>query len=389
MSGMSHEAHIYLLRGQLSEAGILNHNLKRVICALHWRVVIESGKGKIKTDLADTLQDNLEHLHSLLERTQNSHQTLRQRMEKFEFEMMDLRHKYHDAANNCVRGKYSPKHNNKLSSSFIGKSRILKTFSKHVNKEKGDNAISRTIGKGRRLMTLNRLGIYSHLGSKYNPGGMSSTHIMGNTSSFVGNSEQIDYASYKLGYSQQIMTEESIPIIVELGEPEGLKDTEDLTHQLLLKSNTAHEGRTSEFTSFPPTIPQPIRKGSSEFEQNLRCHKLFETGENTSSFGKRYSGSKDPFEYNISGMETLMLDEIEKLEDKVICVQNELQLQTGRAEQIMAGYNDLKKQVKTLRFANSELQAASQEALQQENESWQNKMNELNVSCALYIYIYI
>ncbi len=75
---------IHLLKQQLIEAAILNHNLERVISTMEWKAMIEGSKGKIRVDLCRMQEGTIGELDQVLEKTRLSHQKLRKRVEKYE-----------------------------------------------------------------------------------------------------------------------------------------------------------------------------------------------------------------------------------------------------------------------------------------------------------------
>lgn len=77
---------IFLLKIQLIEAGILNHNLKRVISTHEWKKALERGTYKINESLLSMFKNNCEKLESILNQTCESHELLRSKMEKWEYQ---------------------------------------------------------------------------------------------------------------------------------------------------------------------------------------------------------------------------------------------------------------------------------------------------------------
>jgi hypothetical protein len=109
-------------------AGVLNHNLQRVISTLEWKQLIESSKAKIKSNLCAMQEKTINDLDVVLEKTRVSHRKLRKRVEKFESEMYDVKGYEPTLANISVLNT-----DNSLmrapSASFINpKGRIVRTF---------------------------------------------------------------------------------------------------------------------------------------------------------------------------------------------------------------------------------------------------------------------
>ena len=87
---------IYLLKQLLIEASLTNHNLQRILSLNRWRQVIEFGKNKIKSELCKIQENTIETLESILEKSRNTHDKLRERVEKLENHLYDNRNYYGD-----------------------------------------------------------------------------------------------------------------------------------------------------------------------------------------------------------------------------------------------------------------------------------------------------
>ena len=85
--------HLFILRGELIEVGIYNHNLLRIISSLQWRLATETHKSNINTKINEYLATNYNNLLELLKRTQNIHRRLRKRLEKAELQLIDTQAK--------------------------------------------------------------------------------------------------------------------------------------------------------------------------------------------------------------------------------------------------------------------------------------------------------
>ncbi len=82
---------IYLLKNQLIDASILNHNLKRVVSLLAWKLHVEKSVAAVKGDLGNMLQKTVDSLEVLLTSSSARHQTMRRRLEKLDYEISLLK----------------------------------------------------------------------------------------------------------------------------------------------------------------------------------------------------------------------------------------------------------------------------------------------------------
>ncbi|MDR3548404.1 MAG: hypothetical protein P4M11_09110 [Candidatus Pacebacteria bacterium] len=97
---MSHETMNYLLKNQLIDASIINHNLKRVISLLTWKLHVERTTAGIRSETARVLQKTVNSLESLLSRSGIKHQAIRKRIEKLGYELDQLRDQI---SSQCIR----------------------------------------------------------------------------------------------------------------------------------------------------------------------------------------------------------------------------------------------------------------------------------------------
>ena len=81
----------YLLKNQIIEATIMNHNLKRVISILAWKLQIEKTNAIIKSDLAQVLQKSVKSLEDFLAKSNTKHQAWKKRVDKLEYEIDQLK----------------------------------------------------------------------------------------------------------------------------------------------------------------------------------------------------------------------------------------------------------------------------------------------------------
>eukprot|EP01022_Parablepharisma_sp_SALTPOND_P030089 TRINITY_DN752_c0_g2_i1.p1 TRINITY_DN752_c0_g2~~TRINITY_DN752_c0_g2_i1.p1 ORF type:complete len:1098 (+),score=127.79 TRINITY_DN752_c0_g2_i1:4952-8245(+) len=87
----------YLLRNQAIDAAIMNHNLKRVISLLVWKLQVERANGNIKGEMCKVLQKTVDSLEDLLKKSNTKHQAWKKRVEKLDYEIdllkQELEHK--------------------------------------------------------------------------------------------------------------------------------------------------------------------------------------------------------------------------------------------------------------------------------------------------------
>jgi len=88
---VSPETIIYLLKNQLIEASILNHNLQRVISFIAWKLHIEKSVSASKTELADMLEKTVNSLEKLLIESSTRHQNVKSHIEALSYEISQLK----------------------------------------------------------------------------------------------------------------------------------------------------------------------------------------------------------------------------------------------------------------------------------------------------------
>ncbi len=81
----------YLLRNQVIDAAVMNHNLKRVVSLLVWKLQIERSTAYIKNEMCKVLQKSVDSLEDLLGRTSTKHQAWKKKVEKLDYEIEQLR----------------------------------------------------------------------------------------------------------------------------------------------------------------------------------------------------------------------------------------------------------------------------------------------------------
>ncbi len=114
----------YLLKNQLAEAAILNHNLKRVVSLLIWKLNAERASASVKGEMGRSLQNTVDALELLLKQSTAQRNDWKRRFDKLDYEIAQL-HQY--LALTLSRPKVS------TTGSFCGgKPRILRRFSKRI-----------------------------------------------------------------------------------------------------------------------------------------------------------------------------------------------------------------------------------------------------------------
>jgi len=88
---VSPETIIYLLKNQLIDAAILNHNLQRVVSLLAWKLYVEKSAASLKNEINAMLQKTVNSLESLLTKTSTKHQTMKRKLEKLDYEITQLK----------------------------------------------------------------------------------------------------------------------------------------------------------------------------------------------------------------------------------------------------------------------------------------------------------
>jgi len=81
----------YLLRNQLIDASVINHNLKRVVSLLVWKLQVERSNANIKDDMCKALQKTVDSLEDLLRKSSEMHQAWKKRVEKLDYQIEQLK----------------------------------------------------------------------------------------------------------------------------------------------------------------------------------------------------------------------------------------------------------------------------------------------------------
>jgi len=85
------ETIIYLLKNQLLDAAIFNHNLKRVISFLIWKLSVERANANLKAEMGEALQKTVNSLEDLLKKYAERRQTWKQQLDKYDYDIMCLK----------------------------------------------------------------------------------------------------------------------------------------------------------------------------------------------------------------------------------------------------------------------------------------------------------
>ncbi len=80
----------YLLKNQLVEAGITNHNLKRVISLLLWKLSIQHATNSVKGEMGASLQKTIDSLEGLLRENSARSELWKRKLEKLEFDLAQI-----------------------------------------------------------------------------------------------------------------------------------------------------------------------------------------------------------------------------------------------------------------------------------------------------------
>lgn len=85
------ETTVYLLKNQLVEAAILNHNLMRVVKLLIWKLNVERASTCIKSEIIQVLQKTVSSLEDLLSKSTAKSQMMKEKIEKFNAKIAQLK----------------------------------------------------------------------------------------------------------------------------------------------------------------------------------------------------------------------------------------------------------------------------------------------------------
>ncbi len=85
------ETIIYLLKNQLVDTAISNHNMKRVISLLIWRLNAERATTSIKSEMGSAMQKTIDSLELLMSKSSEKRQAWKQRLEKLDYDISCLK----------------------------------------------------------------------------------------------------------------------------------------------------------------------------------------------------------------------------------------------------------------------------------------------------------
>ncbi len=85
------ETIIYLLKNQLVEAAICNHNLKRVISLLIWKLNVERANVSIRSEMGTALQKTVDSFERLMAQSSEKRHAWKQQLEKLDYDISCLR----------------------------------------------------------------------------------------------------------------------------------------------------------------------------------------------------------------------------------------------------------------------------------------------------------
>ncbi len=90
-SAVSHETMNYLLKNQIVSAAIINHNLKRIISFLVWKLQMERATASIKGEMGKALRSTVDALEGFLTKSNSKYQIWKKRVEKLDYEIEQLK----------------------------------------------------------------------------------------------------------------------------------------------------------------------------------------------------------------------------------------------------------------------------------------------------------
>ena len=88
--GVNPETIIYLLKNQLVDANIFNHNLKRVVSFLVWKLKIEQSNSLFKSEMINALKKEVDSLEKLMQSHSEARQQWRTQLDKYDYDIMCL-----------------------------------------------------------------------------------------------------------------------------------------------------------------------------------------------------------------------------------------------------------------------------------------------------------
>jgi hypothetical protein len=316
---ISPELMIYFLRHQLLQTCVMNKHLERTIAALEWKQIIEYGKAKIKSNFTLMQEKHIANLEKVLEKAKISHQQLRNRVEAVELDAIKLR----EAISTTTRDyRRSPTHSG-------SKARILKSFTREMTKKmrkiREENEIS--LQSGRMQTETDDMDVFQIRKSE-----KAFSFVVSPDKRFDSprNNEVFNNIS---AFLKELDKEHS----VASGTPNCFDEAKIM---LNIKN----------------VVIDKLKKYLIEIQ--------FHSGFAMVDFagGSNYDALRS---------------EKERLENKILILQSELDLESTRSEQLKEAYLETNKQIRNLKKLSEEMEIASRNALKLENESWQKVVDEL------------
>jgi kinesin family protein 5 len=333
---ISPELTIYLLKQQLYQCMIINKHLERVVAALEWKQIIEYGKAKIKSNYTKMQERQIRNIEKVLEKAAISHQQLRNRVEAVEMDAIRLREAI---LNQDTRKVGTPSHINTQKHP----TRAVRTTNRRLTirkllKEKED-------GFSHRADKHEMTQIYNQrLRTDEDEEGPSSKR--NNTG--VSFAKGTDSPRVTLDPSSNLLREIERELSMATGTPNNFEEAKimvNLQRQIIDKLQ-----RHVNFNSFQVASPSGnVMMTEREFSA--------------------YVPNNNEAEY--------LRSEKERLENKVLILQTELDLEKTRSEQLKEAYLEGNKQINNYKKLCEELEIASRNALKMENENWQKIFDDL------------
>jgi kinesin family protein 5 len=335
---ISPELTIYLLKQQLYQCMIINKHLERVIAALEWKQIIEYGKAKIKSNYTKMQERQIRNIEKVLEKAAISHQQLRNRVEAVEMDAIKLREA---VLNQDSRKVGTPSHMN------VHKppTRAVRTTNRRL-----------TI---RKLLKEKDMENFSHRAER-----AEMTMIFNQRDRLKTDEEEFDGPSSKRNNTGVSFAKGTDSPRATLDPSNLLRDIEKELALVSGNPNTVEESRV--IINLQRKIIDQLR-GSVSYNS-------FQVASPSANLVTEREFSQ----YVIPSNEAEYLrSEKERLENKVLILQTELDLEKTRSEQLKEAYLEGNKQINNYKKLCEELEIASRNALKMENENWQKIFDEL------------
>ena len=296
-------------------------------------------KARIKYNLCESQEKNIEDLDEILEKTRYSHMKLRKRIENFETELYENRDKeWRDAAGISILQTENSILYKHQSSSFMTnhnpKSRFVRRFTK------------RSIHQ-RKISPLGSFTGLTYPFQSIQEEGNMNLYTTGNTESSRGADPELSDVNSSISINPK--------------NPRTLDDA-----LIFIKEQNKH-----------------ILKLKLCIEQQQKDIYISSNHLGTGGLDVQHMSLIDDHHPIGPGAEE------EKLHERMRFLNMELELQTTRADQLKKAYLHSKEQIKTYRNLIIDIEDSSKLALKDENESWQRRTTAMKVFIYIYIYIYI